>query len=158
MPEEYRNIYKVARHSAGLTQEAAAERLALSVESIRAYETGQRLPHNSIVARMAVVYNNLMLGYEHCRSTDDLMASIIPHLEQRTLMEIVVRLFNRMKRLDEKGSVSRLLEIAEDGKIDPSEQSEYSDIVKDIGELIQAGLELQLSPAQIPGGVSPWQV
>lgn len=157
MPEEYRNIYKTARRSAGYTQEAAAERLALSVESIRAYETGQRLPHNSVVARMAVVYNNLMLGYEHCRSTDDLMASIIPKLEQRSLMEIVVRLFNRMKRLDEKGSVSRLLEMAEDGRIDAVEQLEYAEIVKDIGELIQAGLELQLSPAQIQGGGASWQ-
>ena len=42
MPEECRNIYKKARRSAGLTQEAAAERLGISVESVRAYETGQR--------------------------------------------------------------------------------------------------------------------
>lgn len=146
MTVEYQNIYKTARKSAGLTQEAAAERLAISVESIRAYETGQRLPHNSIVARMAITYNNLMLGYEHCRSTDDLMASIIPQVEQRTLMEIVVRLYNRLKRLDEKGSVDRLLEIAEDGRIDQNEQPDYEAIAKDIRELIQVGLELQLSP------------
>ena len=37
------NIYQTARKAAGLTQEAAAERLALSVESLRAYETGDRL-------------------------------------------------------------------------------------------------------------------
>ena len=104
MPEEYRNIYKTARKAAGLTQEAAAERLAVSVESVRAYETGGRIPANDVVARMAVTYNNLMLGYDHCRSTDDLMASIVPPLEQRSIMEVVVRLFNRMKRLDQKGS------------------------------------------------------
>ena len=44
MPEECRNIYKNARRAAGFTQEAAAEQLGLSVESIRAYETGQRVP------------------------------------------------------------------------------------------------------------------
>lgn len=143
---EYRNIYKTARRLSGYTQEAAAERLAISVESLRSYENGQRIPHNSIVARMAVVYNNLMLGYEHCRNTDDLMASIIPQVEQRTLMEIVVRLYNRLKRLDDKGSVDRLLEIAEDGRIDQNEQPDYEAIAKDIRELIQVGLELQLSP------------
>ena len=36
MPEEYRNIYKICRKSAGFTQEAAAERLGISVESLRA--------------------------------------------------------------------------------------------------------------------------
>ena len=46
MPEEYRNIYKNARRAAGYTQETAAEQLGLSVESVRAYETGQRIPPN----------------------------------------------------------------------------------------------------------------
>ena len=36
MPEEYRNIYKIARRARGYTQEAAAERLGISTESIRA--------------------------------------------------------------------------------------------------------------------------
>lgn len=38
MSEEYRNIYKIARRTAGFTQEAATERLGISVESVRAYE------------------------------------------------------------------------------------------------------------------------
>ena len=37
MPNETRNIYKTCRKAAGLTQEAAAERLGISVESLRAY-------------------------------------------------------------------------------------------------------------------------
>ena len=49
MPEEYRNIYKNARRAAGYTQETAAEQLGLSVESVRAYETGQRIPPNDVV-------------------------------------------------------------------------------------------------------------
>ena len=36
MPDDCRNIYKICRKSAGLTQEAAAERLGISVESLRA--------------------------------------------------------------------------------------------------------------------------
>ena len=44
MPEESMNIYKTARRAAGITQEAAAEQLGISVESVRAYETGLRIP------------------------------------------------------------------------------------------------------------------
>ena len=39
MPEDYSNIYKIARRAAGYTQEAAAEQLNISIESVRAYET-----------------------------------------------------------------------------------------------------------------------
>ena len=55
MPEEYRNIYKICRKSAGFTQEAAAERLGISVESLRAYETGQRVPPDEVVETMPPV-------------------------------------------------------------------------------------------------------
>lgn len=44
MPEKYKNIYKAVRLCTNLTQEAAAERIGVSVESIRAYETGRRIP------------------------------------------------------------------------------------------------------------------
>lgn len=145
MPAEYRNIYKTARRAAGLTQEAAAERLDISVESIRAYERGMRIPPNDVVARMAVTYNNLALGYEHVRSTDDLMAAIIPQLEHRSMMEVVVRLYNRMNRFASRRRVDRLLEMAEDGTIDGEEQQEFTDILADIREIIQIGLELEVS-------------
>lgn len=44
MSNEYRNIYKTVRLRTGLTQESAAERIGVSVESIRAYESGRRIP------------------------------------------------------------------------------------------------------------------
>ena len=63
MQGEYQNIYKVARRAAGYTQEAAAERLGISVESVRAYETGQRIPPNYIVELMVILYNAQHLAY-----------------------------------------------------------------------------------------------
>lgn len=44
MSSEYGNKYKTVRLCTGLTQESAAERIGVSVESIRAYETGRRIP------------------------------------------------------------------------------------------------------------------
>ena len=48
-----RNIYQAARELKGLTQEVAAERLDLSVESLGAYEQDRRRPPDSTVLRMA---------------------------------------------------------------------------------------------------------
>lgn len=63
MAEEHMNIYKAARRESGYTQEAAAEVIAVSVESIRAYENGYRTPPNDIVERMAQYYHTPHLIY-----------------------------------------------------------------------------------------------
>ena len=54
---ENRNIYQSARELKGLTQEVAAERLDLSVESLGAYEQDRRRPPDSTVLRMAQLYD-----------------------------------------------------------------------------------------------------
>ena len=67
MPEKCRNIYKRARKERGFTQEYAAEKLGISVESLRAYETGQRVPPDEVVADMVGLYNTLHLIVQHVR-------------------------------------------------------------------------------------------
>ena len=51
------NIYKTARRGTGYTQETAAELLSVSVESVRAYENGYRVPPDDIVEQMALCYD-----------------------------------------------------------------------------------------------------
>lgn len=144
MPAEYRNIYKSARRSAGLTQEAAAERLAVSVESLRAYETGQRVPPNDTVERMVICYNAQYLAYQHLHETNALMARVVPELEQRSMMEAALRLYNRMNRFARQRGVEQLLEIAEDGKITEDERAAFDAIVADLREIVRSGLELEV--------------
>lgn len=143
MPEESMNIYKTARRAAGITQEAAAEQLGISVESVRAYETGQRIPPNDVVEQMVICYDAQRLAVQHVNLHDELASSIIPVIQPRTLMESVVRLFNRLTRFSKNHSVERLLEIAEDGQIDEEERAEYDAIVEELKELIQCGMELR---------------
>ena len=144
MPAENRNIYQTARKAAGLTQEAAAEQLAVSVESLRAYENGYRIPPNDVVARMVVCYDKVFVAYQHLQESTELMARVVPQLEQRSLMETVLRLFNRMKRLDREGGVEQLLEMAEDGQITADERECFEAIVADLREIVRSGLELEI--------------
>lgn len=143
MPEECRNIYKAARRAAGFTQEAAAEKLSISVESIRAYETGQRIPSNEVVELMVICYNAQYLAYQHLHETNVLAAKIVPQLEERTLMEAAVRIYNRLNRFAERHSVERLMEIAEDGQIDDEERKVFDEIMEDLRELLKSGMELE---------------
>ena len=144
MSEEYRNIYRAARRSAGITQEAAAERLGISPESIRAYETGVRVPPNDVVEQMVICYNTQHLAYQHLHETNALAARIVPALEQRSLLEVAVRIYNRMSQFSKGHKVEQLLAMAEDGRIDETERAEFEAFVADLRGLIQSGMELEL--------------
>ena len=144
MPGEYRNIYKTARSAAGLTQEAAAERLGLSVESIRAYETGGRVPPSQVVELMVILYNAQHLAYQHLRETNELYGRIVPQVDERSLMEAALRTHNRLSQIEKRGSLDRLLEIAEDDRIDEDERPEFLAIVAELREIVRSALELQL--------------
>ena len=142
MPEETRNIYKSARRSAGLTQEAAAERLGVSVESVRAYETEQRIPPNDIVERMVVCYNTQYLAYQHLHETNELMARVVPELHQRPVTQTVVALINAINRFSKTNSAERLLEIVEDGKVDETEMQDVQEIAQLLKKLTACAMEL----------------
>ena len=144
MRPEDRNIYKNARRAAGFTQESAAEQLGISVESVRAYETGQRIPPNDVVEQMVICYNAQRLAYQHLHETNALMAQVVPQLEQRSLREIAVRIYNRMNRFQRDYGMDRLMSIAEDDRIDDTERAEFNAITDELSEIIKSGLELKV--------------
>ena len=144
MPEECRNIYKNARRAAGFTQEAAAEQLGVSVESVRAYETGQRVPPNDVVEQMVICYNAQRLAYQHLHETNILMARVVPELEPRSVLEVAVRIYNRLNQFQNGHGLDRLMAIAEDGQIDQNERLEFDDIMEDLREIVKSGLELEV--------------
>ena len=145
MQEKYLNIYKTARKAAGLTQEAAAEGLGICVESIRAYETGIRVPPNEVVEQMVIRYNAQHLAFQHLHETNTLAARIVPVLEPRSLMEAVVRLNNRFNRFTAQHGVDRLMEIAEDNRVSEDERDDYDAICEVLREIAQVSLELEVS-------------
>ena len=144
MPEDYSNIYKIARRAAGLTQESAAERLEISVDSVRAYETYQRTPPNEIVERMVVCFHAPQLAYQHLHETTGLVSRIIPQLEQRNILEVAIRIYNRMRNFSQDYCLERLMAIAEDGRIDDTERPEFDEIIAELRSIIQSGLELEI--------------
>ena len=137
------NIYQTARKAAGLTQEAAAERLALSVESLRAYETGQRIPGNDIVARMCAVYDTQFLGVQHLQLSDALLPVCIQKARPERLELATIKLVNRIIAFANRHRNDQLLAIAEDGLIDEEERPQFLAIAAELDEIIRAALALR---------------
>ena len=144
MENGYQNIYRLPRAAAGITQERAAELLGVSVKSLSNYETGVTIPPNDVVERMVTVYNAQHLAYEHLRATNALMGRVVPELEERSLLETAVRIYNRLNRLEKKGGVDRLMEIAEDDQITQEERQEFDAIMSELRQIVQGGLELEV--------------
>ena len=144
MPEDYSNIYKIARRAAGYTQEAAAEQLNISIESVRAYETYQRTPTADDVERMVVCFGAPQLAYQHLHETNALISRVIPQLEPRSIPEVAIRIYNRMRSFSQGACLERLMAIAEDGRVDDTEQPEFDAIVKILRSIIQSSLELEI--------------
>ena len=141
MPEDYSNIYKIARRAAGYTQEAAAEQLNISIESVRAYETYQRTPPADVVERMVVCFGAPQLAYQHLHETNALISRVIPQLEPRSIPEVAIRIYNRMRSFSQGACLERLMAIAEDGRVDDTEQPEFDAIVKILRSIIQSAIK-----------------
>ena len=143
MPDDCRNIYRICRKSAGLTQEAAAERLGISVESLRAYETGQRVPPTEVVELMGICYDAQYLGVQHLRETNSMYSRVVPEVPQVGVLEASARLTNRIYAFADSHADRRLMRITEDNVIDANERPEFDDILEDLQEIVEAALELR---------------
>ena len=143
MPEEYRNIYKTSRKAAGLTQESAAERLGISVESLRAYEGCQRIPPNEVVELMVILYNAQHLAYQHLRETNAMYGRVVPEVPLCSVLEASARLTNRIYAFADSHADRRLMRMAEDNVIDPVERPEFDAILEELQEIVEAALALR---------------
>ena len=143
MQEEYQNIYKTGRKAAGFTQEAAAERLGISVESIRAYEAGRSVPPSDVLERMCIIYNNMLLAFQHIRELNGVYEQIMPAVRACTVLEASAQLTNRIFAFADRHSDRRLMQIAEDNVIDVNERAEYDAIMADLQGIVEAALSLR---------------
>lgn len=138
------NIYKTARIKAGKTQEGAAEAIGISVESIKAYESYNRLPPAEIVDRMCIVYDALYLAYQHNRIASGEI-KVVPEIQVLDLPRAAIQLINKVIAFADRHRDRELLQIAEDGVIDESERELFSEIVAELDGIIQAATNLKVS-------------
>lgn len=138
------NIYKTARIKAGKTQEGAAEAIGISVESIKAYESYNRLPPAEIVDRMCIVYDALYLAYQHNRIASGEI-KVVPEIQVLDLPRAAIQLINKVITFADRHRDRELLQIAEDGVIDESERELFNAIVAELDGIIQAATNLKVS-------------
>ncbi len=140
---ENRNIYQIARESAGLTQEKAAELLDISVESIRGYEGFKRIPPNKVVVKMIEIYNTQHLAIQHIRNSSEDLQNYLPKIEVKDLPSAMLRLYKEVKDLIDVRD--EMLDITYDGIIDEKEKPRYEKILKEFDDVVEAFMSVKFA-------------
>lgn len=143
MLQEYRNIYQIARESAGITQEKAAELIDVSVESIRAYETGKRIPPDKIVIKMIEIYDARYLAYQHLKTSAEVGQAYLPDLEFKDLPTAILRLLKEVT--DFVNLRDEVIDITCDGVISPEEKPRWDFILNELDQVSTAILALKFA-------------
>ena len=141
------NIYALCRRRTGMTQEAWAEKLDVSVESVKRYETDVRIPPLHIVKAMADLSGDESLAYRFLAKTTQEL-DVLPDIEMLNLQAATIRLMNRMARFAAKARDRQLLEIAEDGIISEAEKPLYTEIMDELTGIITAFYQLRYFDSQ----------
>ncbi|NFL34450.1 helix-turn-helix domain-containing protein [Clostridium botulinum] len=143
MLQEYRNIYQIARESAGLTQERACELLDISVDSVRAYEGGKRVPPDRVVIKMIEIYNAQYLAYQHLKTSAEVGQKYLPNIEIKELPIAMLRLQKEVS--DFIKLKDEMIEITCDGIIDDKEKPRWDKIMKELDDVVEAIMALKFA-------------
>ena len=139
MPEAYTTIYQKARKTTPLTQEQAAEQLDISVESVKAYELGGRLPPNATVVNMVELYGTPWLAMAHLQEAAAPL-DVLPPVQVQGLSTATLDLIDKATALSDEYRM--LVRIAADGQIDETEVSDFEAIKAAILDVIRAGYQV----------------
>ena len=143
MAEPYTNIYARCRHRQGLSQEAWAERLELSVDSVKRYETGERIPSNATVVRMVNESGYEPLAMQHLIETSRTL-DVLPDVKADIPLPMAaIRLINRVLAFADGRRDKQLLQIAEDGIVSEEERPVYNAILEELQEIISAAYQVR---------------
>lgn len=127
--KDYQNIYQSAREGAGLTQEAAAERLGWSVRALQDIEQESREPSPEKVAQMAGLYRAPWLRGYYCNRCP--LGCVWHRPESNVeLQQLALEVGLEAEDADqERRDAYELARIALDRKIDDAEFPQYQAIL-----------------------------
>ena len=128
MRNECENLYKISRTTAGLTQEAAAELLAVSPRTLSDYENDRARVPDEMVAAMTEAYNSPLLAYYHLKRYSPLGRFLPEIQEPQTNGDMAFQAIIARDELDP--AVESMKRIVADGRIDDTEREQFTDCIE----------------------------
>ena len=131
---EGKNVYQLSREKAGLTRDAAAERLIyVTADRIEKIEYETSLPRPDEVLAMAKGYGNVSLCNHYCSHDCPIGREYVPAVEVKDLSQITLEMLANLNALEKEKN--RLIEITVDGEITADEMPDYLRIRKYLDQM-----------------------
>ncbi|MBQ7173893.1 MAG: helix-turn-helix domain-containing protein [Lachnospiraceae bacterium] len=138
-----KTIYQLSREKAGLTREAAGERMPfISDDKIENIESGRSLPQPEDVLEMARVYQDPLLANTYCATQCPIGQKYVPQLTEKELSQITLDILASLNELNTDRE--RLVDITVDGGITADENADFSRICGALRKMSIASNTLQL--------------
>lgn len=130
MDNNARNAIQRARIGKGLTQEALAERIGYSPDSVRAWECGIRVASLDALDALAVALDAQWLPGIYMREQTAALNALLPEFEEgKPLAQAVAGFITAVLDLMDAKADRKLLQMVADGKIDAVEHDAFEEIM-----------------------------
>ena len=138
-----KTIYQISREKAGLTREAASEKMSfMSEDRIENIESGRTTPQPEDILEMARVYSDPLLCNSFCSTQCPIGKKYVPTISKKELSQITLEVLNNINALYK--SKDQLVSITVDGEISNHEVEDFSKIYDHLKQLSIASTALQL--------------
>lgn len=136
MDKNPQNAIQRARLSKGLTQEALAERIGYSPDSVRAWENGTRIASLEALDALTVALDASWLSGIYMREQTAALNALLPDFEVgKPLAQAVAGFITAVLDLMDVKADRKLLQMVADGRIDAAEQTDF-DCIMDLAEKV----------------------
>ncbi len=149
-----KNIYFRSREEAGLTRAEASERMGYISESrLDKIENERATIQPDDVIAMARAYKKPGLCNYYCTHECSIGRETIDEIQPSNFSELSLRIYNSLSSLNKQKE--RLLEIAEDGTVDPDEVEDFKAIQENLNNIsnIVDSLKLWVNQALTDGKI-----
>ena len=137
------NIYRMCRTRTRLSQEAWAEKLGVSVESVKRYELDKAVPSNRTVVAMINESGYEALAVQHLIRTSQSLDVLPGVMTDVPLPQAAIRLINTVLAFADNHRGRQLLRISEDGIVTDEERPLYNEILDELQSLISAAYQVR---------------
>lgn len=141
--KENKNIYFTSREAAGLTREAAADRMpGMGPDRIERIESEKVYPRPEDVTAMADAYKAPELLNYYCTAECPIGKRTVIPVDAKELSQIALSMLKSLGELDARKD--KLIDIAIDNKIDSSELPEFVAIKDALADIAMTAGTMQL--------------
>ena len=132
--KENKNIYQKSREKAGLTREAAAEKMVyVSPDRIEKIENRGMIPHPDEVLAMAEHYRNPALCNYYCSHECEIGQAYVPEIRLKDVSQITLEMLANLNRISKEKE--RMVEILVDGVIHEDEVKDFRHIIETLDHI-----------------------